>query len=33
VVRAFDTLVFPEGTDSVVAVVYGLALSPRANAP
>jgi hypothetical protein len=33
VVRAFDTLVFPEGTDSVVAVVYGLALSPRAGAP
>lgn len=27
VVRAFDTLVFPEGTDSVVAVVYGLALN------
>jgi hypothetical protein len=27
VVRAFDTLVFPEGSDSVVAVVYGLALN------
>jgi hypothetical protein len=33
VVRAFDTLVFPVGTDNVVAVVYGLLLSPRGTVP
>jgi hypothetical protein len=31
VVRAFDSLVFPEVTDTVVTVVYPLVLSPRAQ--